>query len=65
MTDLDTSDPRAVANELERLASASHVGSAMRQAMAAGARTIRKLIGDRPSPAAPPNPGPKDPKRAV
>lgn len=58
----DLSDPRAVADELDRLASATHIGSTNRRAMAAGARTIRKLLGDKVSPAPPP---PSPPNRAV
>lgn len=58
----DLSDPRAVADELDRLASASHTGTTARRAMAAGARAIRKLLGDRASPS-PTNPPP--PKRVI
>lgn len=59
----DLSDPRAVADELDRLSAATHFGDAARKAMAAGARTIRKLLGDAPKPAAPPPVGPPSPPK--
>lgn len=62
----DLSDPRAVADELDRLASATHIGGTARRAMAAGARTIRKLLGDKVAPVPPtPTGPPSPPKRAV
>ena len=56
--DLDITNPRAVADELERLAGASHTGTTARRAMAAGARTIRKLLGDKIAPLQPDPPAP-------